>query len=284
MRARCIVGIPWPWYRRRRENTGACVDKWLPDPPFLPETAGRRMLPARAGRAVLGILSVVLMIWGCAYRGRDDALSQRFTWFSYMNGDDIRAACVPGAIDRYRFVYNAVYTKQARTYDFRPNPNGDGWRLKARVLGPADLSSVSISPSAVIEDPLDLLAPFAGRKSMLTLSGRDIDVLDERLAQSGFFQPAPKGLSLYSEDFFWIGVACVNGRLIFNAWKYPSAGFEALTFPPLLFSWDETGVAVNPPRRLTNFDIYGEASPKDEYVRFSLKVGENGLAGAGTLF
>jgi hypothetical protein len=221
---------------------------------------------------------------GCAYRGRDDALSQRFTWFSYINGDDIRAHCVPGAADRYRFVYNGVYIKQARTYDFAPAEAGSGFLLKARVLGPSDFSNVTIDPGQLISDPLDILAPFAGRKASLMLSGRDIDTLSASLATSGFFQPAPKGLYLRSEDFFWTGVACVNGRLTFNAWKYPSDRFDALTFPQLLYSWDATGVSVNPPRQMTPFDVYGEASARDEYPRFTLTVGDNGLAGTGTLF
>ena len=55
------------------------------------------------------ILLVAFACAGCNYQGRDDALSQRFTWFSYMNGDDILAACNPGAPDRFRFVYNGVY-------------------------------------------------------------------------------------------------------------------------------------------------------------------------------
>jgi hypothetical protein len=220
----------------------------------------------------------------CAYRGHDDAISQRFTWFSYLNGDDIRARCSPGAIDRYRFVYNGVYVKQARTYDILPREDGEGFVLKDRVLGPSDLSNVELSVDRIVGDPLDILAPFAGKKGSLQLSGRDIDELDRSLTVSGFFQPAPRGLYLRSEDFFWLGVACINGKVAFNAWKYPSSRFDALTFPQLLYGWDTTGVAVNPPRKLTPFDIYGEASPRDPIVQFTLTVGDNGLAGTGTLF
>lgn len=230
------------------------------------------------------LLAVAMVSAGCAYRGRDDALSQRFTWFSYINGDDIRGRCGPGAPDRYRFVYNGIYIKQARTYDIAPAESGAGYLLKARVLGPSDFSNVGIDPGQLIGDPLDLLAPFAGRKASQALSGRDIDTLAASLVTSGFFQPAPAGLDLRSEDFFWTAVACVNGRLTFNAWRYPSERFASLTFPPLLYSWDTTGVPVNPPRAMTPFDIYGEASARDEFPRFTLRVGDNGLAGTGTLF
>ena len=230
------------------------------------------------------ILLVAFACAGCNYRGRDDALSQRFTWFSYMNGDDVRAACNPGAPDRFRFVYNGVYIQQARTYDIAPQANGSGYLLRARVLGPSDLSNVGIDPGAILADPLELLAPFAGRKSSLTLSGRDIDTLIASLAPSGLFQPAPRGLYLRSEDFFWVGVACIGGRMAFNAWKWPSRGFDALTFPPLLLSWDETGVPMNPPRNLAPFDIYGQTDPQGRFPQFTLTVGDDGFRGVGTLF
>ena len=241
-------------------------------------------LRSAKGSAFLLAFVVVFCGSGCAYRGHDDALSQRFTWFSYMNGDDIRAACVPGAPPRYRFVYNAVYIKQARAYDIVAGPSGDTFELKARVLGPSDLSSVTIDdPIATLtQDPLSILAPFAGARTDSILTAAD--ELARRLAQSGFSQPAPKGLYLRSEDFFWIAVACVDGRITFNAWKYPSARFEALTFPQLLFGWDTTGVPINPPRPLTPFDIYGESTHQDRYPHFTLTVGKNGLAGTGTLF
>ncbi|MBK8177287.1 MAG: hypothetical protein IPK66_19150 [Rhodospirillales bacterium] len=51
-----------------------------------------------------------------------------------------------------------------------------------------------------------------------------------------------------------------------------------------MFSWDETGVAINPPRAVSEFEIYGGPDSKDHAPQFTLTVGENGLAGIGTLF
>ncbi len=235
---------------------------------------------------MLGLVMACLN--GCTFHGRTDAISQRFTWFSYLNGDDIRAACAPGSRARYRFVYNGVYVRQARTYDIAPGDSPTGtdpsYVLRARVLGPSDLSNVSIDPAALIEDPLDILAPFAGHKAHTPLGSRDIDALDGALVASGFFQPPPTGLYLRSEDFFWVGVACISGRVLFNAWRYPSRGFDALTFPKLLFGWDTTGVPVNPPRDLSTFEIYGQATVPDSAPRFTLTVGTDGLAGPTSLF
>ncbi len=50
----------------------------------------------------------LLVLSACTYRGEsDNPVVRRFTWFSYLNGDDIRAACRADTRERYRFVYNA---------------------------------------------------------------------------------------------------------------------------------------------------------------------------------
>src|SRR5690606_6468296 len=59
----------------------------------------------------------LIVLAACTYRGADDPVSRKFSWFSYLNGDDIRRECVAGAADRYRFVYNGINVEQVRTYD-----------------------------------------------------------------------------------------------------------------------------------------------------------------------
>lgn len=242
------------------------------------------MVNCRQVTVAAALWLLVFSCSGCTYRGRDDALSQRFTWFSYLNGDDIRAACAAGSADRFRFVYNGVYIQQVRTYDLAPQAGGDGYLLRARILGPNDLSNVGIDPATIIDDPLELLAPFAGRKTSLALGSRDVDALMATLVPSGLFQPPPSGLYVRSEDFFWVAIACVGGRIAFNVWKWPTRTFDALRFPPLLLSWDETGIPVNPPRSLSPFDIYRQANPEGRFVQFTLTVGDDGFRGVGSLF
>jgi hypothetical protein len=75
-------------------------------------------------------------------------------------------------------------------------------------------------------------------------------------------------------------VACIRGRLTFNAWKYPSSRFDNPTFRRLLFDRDPTGVAC----QLSLFDIYGQATVEGNHPRFTLTVDDDGLAGTGTLF
>lgn len=176
-------------------------------------------------------------------------LQRRFTWFSYLNGDDIRAACEVDRAPRYRFVYNGVYVQQVRSYDIRPDEGGSGSTLTVRLIGPADLSSVEIRPqlSTLLED---LMAPWAGRVETVALSPADLARLDRALAESGFLDPAPRGLYLRGEDFFWIGVACIGGNVHFNAYRWPMPAFQHATFPALLLSWDPTGQPLNEPRLL----------------------------------
>ena len=245
----------------------------------------------RIGRALAAALVAASMclagvLAGCVYHGpqHDNPVQRRLTWYSYLNGDDIRAACDADAARRYRFVYNGVYVQQVRSYDIRPEANGIGSTLRARVIGPADLSEVEIRRqfSTLLED---VMAPWAGTVETVPLSDADLDALDRALAESGFFEPAPRGLYLRGDDFFWTGVACIDGRVHFNAYKWPIPGFERATFPALLLSWDPTGQPFNEPRLLSTFDIHHDTQTDPGIgPTYTLTVGENGLVGVRPLF
>ncbi|MGF1641899.1 MAG: hypothetical protein ACFCUO_13205 [Rhodospirillales bacterium] len=243
-------------------------------------------------RLVLAAGLAVMAATACAYRdGADDPLSRKLNWFSYLNGDDIRAQCGPGMPARYRLVYNGVYfapgNEQVRTYDVWAAGPAAEHRVVVRVIGPLRLDAVVIDDpiGTLFRDPRDLLAPGRGTIRQITVDDDDLTALDRSLAESGFFAPAPRGLRLRSEDFFWLGAVCVDGRFVFNAFRWPSAAFDGLTFPALLLAWDPTGIPINPPKRLTAFDVYGSATPDPGAMQsFSLTVGDNGLVGVHTLF
>jgi hypothetical protein len=59
----------------------------------------------RADPFRIAVRVIVIVAWTspCTYSARRDVISERFTWYSYMN-DAIRAQHAPGALDRYRFV------------------------------------------------------------------------------------------------------------------------------------------------------------------------------------
>jgi hypothetical protein len=231
------------------------------------------------------VAAAVIALTGCTYPGpaADNPVGRRLTWYSYLNGDDMRRQCEPGAPPAYRFVYNGVYVQQIRTYDIRAAAEGRG-TLRVRVIGPVDLSNVAIRArfTTLLDD---LAAPWAGTREDLPLTAADLDRLDSALAASGFFQPAPRGLYLRGEDFFWIAAACINGAFHFNAYKWPQPAFARATFPAVLLALDPTGIPLNPPRPLSTFDIYRDpANEPGIGPTFTLTVGDNGLAAVRPLF
>jgi hypothetical protein len=250
----------------------------------LPRAAATRAAATHAAATRATAAAFALLLAACAYHGGSDVLTTRFTWFSYLNGDDIRARCTAGGPPLYRFVYNGVYTRQVRTYAIAPADNGQGYVLRARVMtGPLIQSVVIDNPLETLSrDPLDLLSSLAGTRDEVPLTGRDLDSLDAALAKSGFFRPSPEGLRLPSEDFYWIGIACIDGKVSFNAFLWPSERFDALTFPALLFGLDPTGVPVYPPQQRPFAGL--DPDQARNALTFTLTIGDNGLAGHHTLF
>ena len=219
----------------------------------------------------LPLLAIILA--GCAYRGSiDTPPTVKVTWYSYLNGDDIRAACVPGAMDQFRLVYNADYDRQLRSYEVVADGAGGAF-LTARAQSGSGLQLQRFS----LNDPLAL---GNWRKSQNRFSPVVFAAFTHALKVSGAFEPAPEGLRLYSDQFYWVASLCREGRFSFNAWLYPSARYDKVTFPGMLFAADKTGVPVAPPeavgpeRRL-------KGAPRGEKPNsiFQIRVGQNGLQG-----
>jgi len=229
------------------------------------------------------------MVGACASAGNyDNPLLRESTWFGYLNANDIRSTCAPRAADRYRLVYNGVYVEQVRTYDVAAGPQGESQHdLRIRVVVPRGQKPPSGEnpDDGMVSDPLQLLGRGPGVVRTKTLNGSEMEALRQALSDSSFFAPPPKGTYLRSEDFYWIGAACVDGQFFFNAYKWPSNRFEDARFPRLLLSWDTTGIRINTPRELSDFDVYGDESQgADKSTSFTMTVSENGLVGAGPLF
>lgn len=196
-------------------------------------------------------VGVGLLLAGCAADGlSSNPVERSFTWFSYLGGDDIRAACAPGGAERYRFVYNAEADKQIRTYDIALNDTGGA--MESNVLTEANLSNLSV------RDPL---RPWRGNNERTVLTPQDVSAIRAALAQSGFDQPAPRGAYLRSDDFYWTVSACRDGRFHFNAYSRKMPQFERISFDEALFGIDPLTktVPVNPPRDL-NLPPFGAAS------------------------
>jgi hypothetical protein len=210
-----------------------------------------------------------LLLSACAARGPvDDPLVRSFTWFSYLAGDDIRAACVPGSPERYRFVYNAVWGEQVRSYDIAAGPAG--MAQTSRVFGSANLLSL---------DPLDPQGPWRGQRSDVALGPAAAARVARLLPGEDAVKP---GAWLRSDDYYWAASACRGGRFIFQAWDSDTPDFDGLPFLPVLLAADRTGVPPRPWKRLAlgpfDADAASERRTPDGTLQlFRLQVARDGL-------
>ena len=225
-----------------------------------------------------GILAAVLVLGACEFAGNvgltgplDNPAIRKVTWFSYVAGEDIRKYCKEGAQDQYRFINNAVYDEQVRSFDLKREAGSNSFTLITRVTGEANLLQISLDPASP-----DLLSPWRPRVSEKRLRQADVDTLVKKMRASAFFQPAPSRLELPSYGFYWVVSACHGGEFHFNAYLWPSPRYAAIEFADQLFDWDGTPTAVNMPRPTTPFEIYGTNDEGDYINFFYLKLDQQG--------
>lgn len=228
---------------------------------------------------ILAMAATVVGLIGCAGGDISNPLVRKFNWFHYVDGETLRNNCRRGALDQYRLVYNGNWDEQVRAYDLRASALGDGSGvLFTQVFGGygSNVSSFSLT---------DPFGPARGTSGQVRLTPDQYRAVVQAIDDSGFWQPAPKGLRLESWDFYWVVSACVNGRFHFNAWRSPSERFAAIRFAAPLFAADGTGVPVNPPQPVNSAEEYSRTEfPRSSSYggtpyTFELIVGENGLAG-----
>ena len=222
------------------------------------------------------IALAALLLAACTYQGYDNPVPRKFSWFSYVNGDDVRSGCAVGAPDQLRFVYNAIYFEQVRSYDLVPAAEPGRTEMTTRVTQTADLSGYAVEGSI-----LDLFKPWRPVKSITVLRDTDFAELKRAMASDGVLGRAPVGLELPSYEFYWLIAACIDGAFYYHAFLWPKNDVTQLGFAKLLFSWDFTDIPVNPPRKASLFDLFGTPYPKEHRNVFNLRVAENGLWGIG---
>ncbi len=226
----------------------------------------------------LGALLVALLLLGCRADGGvpGNPIGIKLQWFSFLDGDDFRDRCGPGWPDRYRLIYNARFEEQVRVYDV------------AAYGSEAILLARAVAPGFGLTEAREGL-DFGWQKSKARLSPAEFSEFRRRLRESGFYEPTPVGLELFSPDFYWVGISCEDGAFHYTAFARPSPAFAALTFPEFLFSHDETGLAVNPPRDIPASERLralggGLGPPEDRYPAFRMVVDEEGVEGNYALF
>ena len=219
----------------------------------------------------------VLALGACAATegGVDNPVLRKFQWFSYMEGGDFRDTCKAGAENRYRIIYNAVYTEQVRIYDLSERVSS----LYTRVMLPADLRDFSIDSFG------GLLDPWRGNTAITVLSASDLGGIVADLEASGAFGPPNVGAELSSREFFWTLASCHDGAYHFTGFSWPSPQWDQAHFADTLFALDSTDIPVNPPRKTnTRRKPYASNAPTRDKQKYNQMVGERGLVGFGPLF
>ena len=212
----------------------------------------------------------------CTYREpAGNAFSVQATWFSFLNGDDIRRHCADGASDRYRLVYNADRTRQARAYDV--------WDVRDGAV-----VDQMVDRGILFEAgrPIDAALVGVPVRARTVLDRAQFERFEALLEDSGAFDPPPVGLRLNSRSHYWIVSGCRDGRFFLTGYRYPSERFDAIRFASVLRSVDRTGVAF--PRlpseaqaRSVENCYRGRGSTLDNPRCFWVEIGADGLVGLG---
>jgi len=244
------------------------------------EPLARNPIPDRWNPWGRGLILAFLLgasLAACAYRGNfEDPIQRRVQWFSFIGGDDIKAACKPGSFDRYRFVYNGRYSEQLRAYELVGDGAGGAYLTARATGGYANLATVQLN---------DPLGPLRWKQSRMQLGAAPFDLIKQALAADGFLEP-PKtvGQRFSSSRFYWLASGCREGQFHFGAWIYPSEDFQTLQFPKLLLARDQTGLSFNQPRDVSGGEIMGQPGvSQGANAPFNITIRNDGVGG-GTVF
>ncbi len=223
----------------------------------------------------LSLAAAIALLAGCtAFGPTDNPVARKLTWFSYLSGDDLRAACGRNGADRYRMVFNADYNKHVRTYDIvgDPTEDGGGARIEERVIEATDLARLT---------PLDPLSAARGRTATTQLTPAQFAGFIGRLRDTGAFDPPPDGLRLPSNGIYWLISGCQGGAWFFSAHPYPSGRFTDAGFLEPLRQLNGTGVPL--PALPAPADAPRSLPPAGERadggVFFDIQVADSGLVG-----
>jgi hypothetical protein len=165
--------------------------------------------------------AAVLFLSGCATFGAiDDADAGKLTWFSYVNGEDLRAQCSREGPDRYRLIYNSKSSGQLRSYEVQgagEGNDGGGAMVEARII-PAE--------ALLQRNPEDTMEVGQVASTRLYLSPDQFERLTLTLAESGVFDGPSLNFRMQAGGVFWLASGCHDGTYFLTAFSNPSDRFE----------------------------------------------------------
>jgi len=188
----------------------------------------------------------VLGLGACTtYRGEPaNPVERSLTWFSYLAGDDIKAACKPGGPDRYRFVYNGIYQVQIRGYELTPTASGADLTVRARGRsGRVDRFSFD-NPFG----PWDMIG------SRAALSNAAAAAIVDAYAAAVETSPSSAGQRFDSNAYYWIVASCSAGRFALHGFLDPKVDINELAFAKRLLAHDDSGVPFREAEFVEGFD------------------------------
>lgn len=212
-------------------------------------------------------------------RNVDPPIVRSFNWFSYVGGDDIRAACSAEGRSRLRLIYNALWEEQVRTYEVFLQPDGFAG-MTIGVL--ADQGTGANLGNLIISGGLDVIGPWRMKRGERLLNVSETSEFLALLQASAAFGPPRDGLRLPDNDFWWTVASCRKGVWGFQAYHFPTDGFANVKFAEKLFSWDNVPIAINRPRKLEPAELRRNMNAvpsreRDRGDRWMLVVGKDGL-------
>jgi len=173
----------------------------------------------------------------------DNPIERSLTWFSFVAGDDIRAACSQDTEDRYRFVYNGVYERQIRAYELVTTEEGALLTARAR-------NRAGNVARFQFQNPL---GPWELRRSDATLSADTVSALVAALDRDVAAAPPAAGQRLRSNSFYWTVAVCRSGAFTLHAFEQDRVALGELAFRALLLAEDGTDVAFAEAKRIEGF-------------------------------
>jgi hypothetical protein len=227
----------------------------------------------------IAVVCGLALLAGCATSGEiDNPAERRFTWFSFISGEDIARDCAATGRERYRLTQIADREIQVRVYDIDAGLAPDT-QLRSRVLAGA---ANDWFPWPILTDPS---RPFRPHEAVAPLPPEKLTAVRDALVAAGWStRPPPVGRLIASHSYSWLAAGCRDGQFHFQVWEYPDADYLSLGFPAILTETDGNPIRPRPEptdgeRRTFNAFMgrTGGNMPTDGRELYNMKIGPNGV-------